>query len=304
MSEPLNYENLCGWHDEPAKVIADLKQMPRAIFSDAAAGIMGSTPKTTLLYKAWKDVTGSYPQYPAQQIGDCTSFGSGHAIDLLEAVQIAIGGKAEAYKETCTEAIYGAARAIAGMLRGGDGCYGSAVARAVTELGTISREAVGPYSGNRSKEWGRTGVPSDVKDKLAEHKVATASLIRTVDEAKISISNGYPFLICSSVGFTLRRDKNGFCHPSGRWDHCMCVIGIREDATPGACVGQSWGEGPDSPGPHGPTDLDQPEFSFWVTWDALERILAAGDSYAFSSFNGYPGQPLPGHWSYADVASA
>jgi hypothetical protein len=41
------------------------------------------------------------------------------------------------------------------MLGGGDGCYGAALAKAVTEVGVVPREAVGAYSGERAKEWGR-----------------------------------------------------------------------------------------------------------------------------------------------------
>ena len=50
-----------------------------------------------------------------------------------------------------------------------------------------------------------------------------------------------------------------FCEASGTWGHCMLLAGVRFDR-PGACIIQSWG--PDVP--DGPTDLGQPDFSFWA----------------------------------------
>src|SRR4029077_11274464 len=82
-----------------------------------------------LLYKAWYDVLGNEPSYPAQQIGDCVSFGHGHASDLLQCVEIALealtpgdaspldsGQAAAEYREIDTEFIYATSREIAGIL--------------------------------------------------------------------------------------------------------------------------------------------------------------------------------------------
>ena len=70
----------------------------------------------TLLYKAWHDVFGKDPDYPAQQIGDCVSFGHGHANDLLQCIEIALGEPAD-LRETDTEFIYATSRDVAGILR-------------------------------------------------------------------------------------------------------------------------------------------------------------------------------------------
>ena len=82
--------------------------MPYPQFFAAASNLAGTGEgKTTLLYKAFKDVNKSYIDYPAQTIGDCVSHGFGHGVDLLECVQIAIAKKAESFKPTATEAVYG-----------------------------------------------------------------------------------------------------------------------------------------------------------------------------------------------------
>ncbi len=88
----------------------------------------------------------------------------GHAVDLLQCVEITIGKEPITYQETCTEFIYGVGREIAGMLGGGDGCYGTAVAKALVNVGAIPRKLIGPYDGNRAKQWGGSGRPRRVED--------------------------------------------------------------------------------------------------------------------------------------------
>jgi hypothetical protein len=277
-----------------------LAALPRPSFSDAAPDLVRRAKvyrgTDVYLFKAWHQALGSYPNYPAQQIGDCTSFGTGHSVDLLQCVQMALGGQSEAYKETCTEAIYGIGRAIAGMLGGGDGCYGGAVARAVTEVGTVSREVVGPYTGQRAKSWGARGVPDDVKQKCAEHKVKTASMVKTWDELVAALSNCYPIIVCSDQGFTMTRNSMGICEAQGSWAHCMGISGIMYVGTENECavIDQSWGPNV----PSGSTPNDMPNFSFGARRRVVERMLAGQDSYALSTFDGYPGQPIPSDWTF------
>src|SRR5436305_790065 len=120
---------LGGWIHDPDEVQRVLAGMPRPYFAAATPHLDGSgAGQTTLLYKAFKDVNdGRYIDYPAQAIGDCVSHGFGHGIDLLEAVQIALGHKAAEFKQTATEAIYGMARVAIGGQRGSysDGAVGA-----------------------------------------------------------------------------------------------------------------------------------------------------------------------------------
>ncbi len=293
-------EILCGWNDQPDQVTRVLASLAHPYFADAAYPIMGSgLDGDVLLYKAWKDALGKYPGYVAQAIGDCVSFGTGHAVDLLQCVQMAVGKQNEAFEETSTEAIYGMARVDIGGERGShqDGAVGAWAAQAVMKIGTLSREKVGPYSGQRAKQWGADGVPMHLEDLAPQHKVRTTSLVKTWDELCAALANGYPVTVCSNQGFTMTRDANGFCSPRGHWGHCMMIAGIRRDI-PGALICQSWGDNV----PSGPTALDQPDFSFWADRRTVESMLACGDSWAFSTFEGYPGQVLPDRWSYEGFA--
>jgi hypothetical protein len=298
----MDLANLGGWLHDPEEVGRLLATMPRPLFSQAAPLLSGSgTGKTTLLYKAFKDINkGSYIDYPAQTIGDCVSHGFGHGVDLLEAVQIALGHKNEVFHQTATEAIYGMARVDIGGQRGSysDGAVGAWAAKAVSTIGTVDRDVVGPYDGSRAKSWGAKGVPAAIKSKAGQHKVGSVSMVETYEELEDALANGYPVPVCSNQGFTLQRDEDGFCRPKGHWGHCMLIVGVRADKRPGACIFQSWG--PDMP--TGPLGLDQPTNSFWADRDVVSDMLAMQDSWALSQFEGYPGQAIPDHWSYGKFA--
>ena len=298
----MDFENLGGWLHDPDEVDRQLATLPRPLFAQAAPRLGGSgTGKTTLLYKAFKEVNdGSYIDYPAQTIGDCVSHGFGHGVDLLEAVQIALGHKNEAFQQTATEAIYGMARVDIGGQRGSfsDGAVGAWAAKAVSTIGTVDRDLVGAYDGQRAKSWGARGVPDAIKDKAGPHKVKTVSLVQSYEDLEDALANGYPVPVCSNQGFTLQRDSEGFCRPKGSWGHCMLIVGVRADARPGACIFQSWG----SEMPSGPLGLDQPPNSFWADRDVVSSMLAMQDSWALSQFEGYPGRAIPDRWSYRGFA--
>jgi hypothetical protein len=299
MSEERPHQSLCGWRGADATQQRVASQFPA--LRQAAPHLFSAPPPTSpiLLYKAWEEVLGKYPAYPAQQIGDCVSFGHAHGNDLLQCIEYRLGAPVE-YRETDTEFIYGASRQVAGILGTGDGSYGSAAVKAMTTIGMVSREMLasdGAYSGDRAKAWGETGPPNDLELKAAPYKLGSAALVSSWSDLVAAVTNGYPVTICTSLGFTLTRDANGFCAASGTWGHCMLIAGVRFDI-PGACIVQSWG--PDMPA--GPTALDQPDFSFWVDQAAIERILSEGDCWALAKTTGFVKRELPPTWKYDSAA--
>lgn len=264
-----------------------------------APGLVGSADPTEpiLLYQAFRDVLGGIPQYPAQEIGDCVGVGHGHAVDLLQCVEIALGAPTD-YRETSTEFIYAASRQVAGLLGRGDGSYGAAAVKALTEIGAVSREHTGKaYSGQVARSWGHYGPPAALTEIAGNYRLGSAARVTTWAELTAAVSNGYPVTICSSQGFTETRDAQGFCLPRGRWDHCMVIVGLRFDR-PGACVLQSWGPH----NPTGPTALGQPGYSFWADRSAVEGILRQGDSWALAKAPAFAPRELPAHWKYSAAA--
>jgi hypothetical protein len=291
--------SLCGWRGIDAIQQAFAGQFT-ALFQAAPHLFGGPAPtQPVLLYHAWRQVLGQDPDYPAQQIGDCVSFGHAHANDLLQCVEAALS-PGMVFQETDTEFLYGESRKVAGILGNQDGCYGAAAVKAMTTVGMVSRTMLGSdgtYSGQRAKDWGRTGPPEAIETKAAAFKLGSAALVSNWDELVAALHNGYPVTICTGQGFTLERDNQGFCKASGTWGHCMFLAGIRFDR-PGACVIQSWG----ADQPAGPTALDQPSFSFWVDQPVVERILAQGDSWALSQSPAFEKRDVPPSWRYHDAA--
>jgi hypothetical protein len=302
MSRPILESNNYGWLgiDAIQKACAS-EYRPLAAVAPHLLAAAGPAPSSDpiLLYKAWRDVLGKVPGYPAQQIGDCVSFGHGHANDLLQCIEIALGEPAE-FRETDTEFIYATSREVAGILGRSDGSYGAAAVKAMTTIGLVSREMLGDqaaYSGQRAKAWGRTGAPADVKAKATAFKLGSGALVSAWVELVAALKNGYPVTICSSQGFTMTRDSQSFCSAHGTWGHCMCIAGVRFDRE-GACILQSWG--PDCP--DGPLALDQPAFSFWADRRTVEQILGEGDSWALAKAPDFVHRTLPERWSYHQAA--
>jgi hypothetical protein len=295
---PEQFTPLCGWLDIPDR------HRVAALFptlTQAAPSLMAMEPPTgdLLLYGAWKKALGSYVDYPAQQIGDCESFGHGHGNDLLECIETLLDDPTARLNladiETDTEAAYAAGREAGNMLGGGDGCFGSAMVKGLMTIGLVPRKAVGPYSGQRAKQWGASGMPDEVRKIAAQFKLGAAALVRTWAELLAALASGYPVTVSSSQGFSLQRDADGFCRPQGRWDHCMLICGARQgDNKEGACIFQSWG----SNVPSGPLTLDQPPNSFWAPRATVESMLALGDSWSMAKTPYFVARPVPAKWTH------
>jgi hypothetical protein len=300
---PDDFRPLMGWLDHPLQRSRLAGTLPHRTLSAANPALLSQPPLDNIfLYKAWKDVLGSYPDYPAQQIEDCTSFGAGHAIDLLQCVEISHSGSNIEYEEVCTECLYGLGREVGGLLRDdAGGGYGVAVAKAAAVLGMVPRSLVGPYSGSRAKEWGYSGVPFQIKQNASQFKIGAITLVTTVAELDAALGNLYPCAGGFREGFTMTRDVRGVCHREGKWGHEMACVAKRTpppetngtQRLPEYLLIQSWG--PDTP--DGPTTDDQPSWSFWVTQGDMSDILSHKDFMTFSSFGGFRARSVPVAWT-------
>jgi len=291
----MNPEQLGGWINDPKEVERILATLPTPLFADAAPHLKHTgDDKTVLLYEAARKVMGQDPDPGPQKIGDCVSWGYACGVDLIACIEV-LKGEAEEYswdRRAATEAIYALSRVEYGNLDGSyqDGSVGAWAAAAVTKGGTLSRTKLGAYDPQRAKQWGAKGLPDELEPEAKQHTVTTAALVKTFEEARDAIANGYPVPVCSGQGFTMTRDAQGFCTPRGSWAHCMCFIGAIAGSRPGLLCKQSWGKNTPS-GPLG--DIDIPDCCFWVEAATCTRMLREGDSFALSQFNGYPTQSIP-----------
>lgn len=225
---------------------------------------------------------------------NCVSHGTRNACDVSRAVEIDVGQEREDWvAKGATEAIYG--------YRGfsGQGMSCARAAEFVSKVGGIVvRKNYGfvdfsKYNGNLGAGWGGRGLPDKVLDLANDHQIRTASLIRTVEEARDALANGYGLAVCSNYGFNSTRDRKGFAKQSGSWGHCMAWIACDDtNGEPAFLVQNSWGKWNDGGHPDwGPI----PDGSFLIHADVAAGMLAQNGSYAFSGFDGFPLQKLPSY---------
>lgn len=295
-----------GWVPNPRETERFVSTLKHPTLSSAGPALKDDG-SDVVLYPAILRVSPNYKRV-AQAIGSCVGHGFAGGVDALSCTEIAIHGEAEDWPGRCLEAsIYGFSRVEVRGNRpnyGGDGSYGGAAAEAVTKFGTLhydvdyGGERFTEYSGARESQWGARGVPDRLEPYAKQRVVKSCTLVTSFDELCRSLSSGYPVPVCSMQGFTMSRDKEGFARPYGRWPHCMVLIGKRGGRRPGGLCWNSWGPNAHS-GPHYsgvPGMLMPPPFvgsTFWIDADVLDRMLGLGDSFALSSYDGFPPRKLP-----------
>lgn len=266
-----------------------------AYFSDGARKIRNSGQgKLSTPYKSvLKFDKKAYEE--RQTTGDCVSHATRNACDISRAVEIDIKGDRESWvARGATEAIYGARG------HGGQGMSCSRAAEFVSQNGGIlvrknypGIEDFSKYNGDLGAGWGSRGLPDRVIDAANDHQIKTVSLIKTIEEARDALANGYGLSVCSSYGFSNKRDSKGFAKKSGSWAHAMAWTAC-DDTNGDLCflVQNSWGKWNDGGHPDwGPI----PDGSFLITSDVAEGMIKQSGAYAFSDFDGFPVQKLPSY---------
>lgn len=302
-----------GWVNDPIEVARILNHLDRTQaarpFASVAAAKLLAGPDDDQSFLAWKaeeKVRGHIlPSWDQGQYGTCVSFGWGRGVNDLMLIAAASGTGSDPGKDIATEPIYGGSRVEVGNGRiAGDGSVGAWAARWVKEWGNLLRQVYGKwdltrYSGDLSRQWGRSGVPDELEPICREHPVKTVALIEDATQAWKLLGNGYPIPICSGVGFDSPLAE-GFCERSGSWGHCMLVRGrmvarFRGRRERAFIIQNSWGdyiEGEkvifDGDGNH----VELPEGCFGVHWSAMEDIIGERDSFAASDFVGFEPRDL------------
>jgi hypothetical protein len=285
-----------GWVPDPAAVAEVKRGLRDPEFRGTEAYLTAyGGPDDVFLWDACRQVRGDVlPTRDQGRVGACVAFGTAAAIEHLICIQIA-SGSAHEFREIAQEVIYGGSRVeIGGNRIRGDGSVGAWAARFVREYGVLDRGVHGRhdlarYDERRCRQYGHLGVPDDLEPLVRKYPVRSITNVRSWSEARAAIQNGYPVTVCSSRGFTMERDADGFCRPQGLWFHCLALVGVKGGARPGGFLLNSWG-----PQAHrGPNGAGRPPPSgFWCDAAILDRMLAEGDSWAFSEFVGFPARRL------------
>jgi len=276
-----------------------LGELPHPLFGVAASDLYSSGEgKVALLYKSVQKFDPSFGAHERQTTGDCVSHSTRNAVDVTRSHEI-IDGQSESFETRgATEAIYGSRG------HGGQGMSCSVAARFVHQNGGILlRKDYGfvdfsEYKSSIGSRWGRSGVPKEVKTEGKKHQVKTISIVKSVDEARDAIANGYALSVCSNYGFSSRRSEHGIAKKSGSWNHAMAWVAMDDSheiyKETLFLIQNSWGvfNG-------GPKRFDQPDGSFWIREKDARGMLNQNGAWAFSDVDGFP--PRTVDWTIDEV---
>lgn len=285
-----------GWIDLPEERRRFIQKNKAPYLSDLNAQIKGTSKgKAVVLQKAYEQVTRKVFQPWTQEIGDCIGEASTLGAEFLTATQIVYHKKAEEWRgHYSVEVTYAGSRVEAGggRIRWRDGSYGAWAAEYLRDYGVVLRGVYGEHDLTRyrpdlGRKWGREGVPDELDEIAKEHPIKTTALVQSWEEAADSIANGFPVLLCSSIGYNNTRDKEGFLDQTKTWNHAMLLAGMdrRRGKREGGLIINSWGADWVTGGLH---ELGCPAGSFWADAEHIDRAIRQGDSYSFSNLRGFP----------------
>ena len=283
----------CLWEPHVFDHLMETSKYP--LFGDASKKINNSGKgKLSTPYKSVLKFD-KKPYNERQVTGDCVSHSTRNACDVSRAVEIDLHNERESWiARGATELIYGF------RSHAGQGMSCARAAEFVSKYGGIVVRKNYPgiidltkYQGMLGAGWGARGLPDKVINLASKHKIKTVSLVRTVEEARDALANGYGLSVCSSYGFSNKRDKKGFAKVSGSWAHAMAWIACDDtNGEPAFLVQNSWGKWCDGGHPDWGTI---PDGSFLIHADVAAGMLKQNGSYAFSDFDGFPPQKLPNY---------
>jgi C1A family cysteine protease len=263
-----------------------LGELPMPVFGAAAYDLWGSGEgKLSLPFKCLLEFDPGFGPAERQTTGDCVSHSTRNAIDITRAVEIKNGENEEWVARGATEAIYQSR----GHKQQGMTCSGAT--RYVYENGGILvRKNYGDVdlSVYNSGLGANHRIPNSIyKTEAQKHQVKTVSNVRTVEEARDALANGYSLSVCSGYGFSSRRDANGIAKRGSGWSHAMAWIACddtRERLNETLFLVQnSWGMWNAGPKAHG-----QPDGSFWIREQDARGMLAGGGAWVYSDVDGFP----------------
>jgi hypothetical protein len=248
----------------------------------------GST--TVNHYDAVKKVLGDKAddliQY--QPRGTCGGRSGSGSCDVLQCILIALGKRAK-FKRVSHAGVYYFARKLYGMIEGNwqddnyDGVASGSVPKAMAKYGLVTRDEskdekwYGQGSDDLACQLG-AGMHKDLAkelEELAKDNIITEwSPVNSAQEAADGIAAGGVLVGSDSQGFTMTRDRDGFCQPRGTWHHYHFRVSVGKfNGRKGFGYWQSWGRTT----PSGPLLPGHPGNCFGVEWDVQDRCIRKGD---------------------------
>jgi hypothetical protein len=145
------------------------------------------------------------------------------------------------------------------------------------------------YSGSVAKQWGaKRNLLTPWQPTTQKYLVKSAALVSTWEEFVAAISNGYPVITGSNVGYSMQASSDGFHRQTTNWNHAMCFVGVDDRANdPYALLLNSWGD------VHGQLkDFDSDEIlpvgMLRVRKADVMKHINQKETFALSQFDGFP----------------
>lgn len=222
-----------------------------------------------------------------QPRGTCGGRAGSFTGDMIQHIMIAAGKRAK-FHRVSHAAVYFMARKKYGMLNGdwrddnNDGVASGSVPEALKEMGVVQREEDGDanWYGDGSDDLAcqlGAGLRQDLAAKIlkagSDNLVTEWVPVRSAQELADGIASGGVGVGSDSQGFTMSRDQDGFCRPTGTWQHYQvrCSVGVF-NGRKGFGYNQSWGKTT----PSGPRLDGHPGNCFGVDFDVQDRIIKSG----------------------------
>ncbi len=289
--------DLFGRLDMPAEKDRVMQAKSFQYFPQLSQSIVGSGKgKRSFNVEIVKTVLGGRFPIIVQETSDCVAFGFAGMANCLKCIRKFQGKYADFAGFTSTEDIYGGSRILIGrgQLGRGGGSTGSWAAQYAVQYGTLLRKKYGnvdltKYDARRADEWGFRGIPKELLPFAEEHQFKEYTIVKTWDEVRDSLFNGYPITVASNRGFSGKLDSKGCLLGNANWPHQMYLVDMIDDGDPRALLVNSWPE----TWVEDAHREDTPRGTGWVRADILVRDMLSGhDSYAFSDMEDYIPQDL------------
>ena len=298
MSDKIIAPAYFGWVNQPDLVEDVVSQLPQKVWGDTEASALSYSdiPEYFSGAEVAEKLLGKkLPDYNQGQVGSCVGFGTTKAVEYVSLYEIGVLKDKEEFKTLAQEVTYGLSRVeIGGGKIVGDGSIGAWAAKAVTQYGVVARGKYGDldltaYNESQCRKLGKTGMSKEMENIAKLHPVKSYTKITNWKDAMIALAQGFFISVCSNQGFSSKRDEQGFSKASGNWAHCMAIVGFQKKTANnklrnGFLIQNSWG---DSWNSGGKGTIPMNDGAFWADAEVVDRMLAAGDSFAFSSFEGF-----------------
>lgn len=152
------------------------------------------------------------------------------------------------------------------------------------------------YSSGLAGKYGRTSPPSEITNAGKQHLMRTATTLRSKEDIRDFLYNGYGINSCGGEGYSSVRDENGVSRRKGSWAHSMAVIGfddrpetIKIYGEPLVLIINSWGIWNSGPRTVLGTNILIPQGAFWCRWSECKNR----QFIAMSGANGFAARRLP-----------